>query len=57
MAQSKKQSDVRGQGGQNVKGVTNVQPIRPTDQNVKSANRPQKPEAEHPQWKPSGEKK
>lgn len=56
MGQEKRQSDVRGQDGQNVKGTTNVQATRPTDQNIKPANRPQNPEAEHPNRKPSGQK-
>ncbi len=56
MGQPKKQSDRRGAGNQNVKGTTNVQAIRANDQNVKHANQPQHPEAEHPHQKPAGEK-
>lgn len=56
MPQPKKQSDQRGQGNQNVKGVTNVQAIRDTDQNTQSKNRPQSPAAEHPHQKLAPEK-
>ena len=53
MGQPKKQSDRRGQP---VHGTTNVQKTRPNDENVKHANQPQHPEAEHLHQKPSGEK-
>ena len=56
MGQPKKQSDKRGQGGQNVKGTTNVQAIRENDQNTKSEKRPQTPAGEHPNKKLANEK-
>ena len=56
MGQPKKQSDIRGQNNQNVKGTTNVQKVRPNDQNLTPAKRPQAPESEHPNQKLSNEK-
>lgn len=55
-SQPKKQSDVRGQGGQNVKGTTNTQAIRPNDQSVSPKNQPQQPGSKHASKKLSGEK-
>ncbi len=52
MSQSKKKSDIRGQGNQNVKGTTHVQAIRPNDQNITSTNRPDEAEGKHQHEKP-----